>query len=69
MTLPLDFLADGVDYEMVSIEDGINANRQAMDYRRKTSTVSADTSLDVKLARSGGFAAILSPVEMTASAD
>ena len=68
LSLPLDFLGDG-QYQMVAFEDGINANRQAMDYRRKEATVDSLTSLDVKLARSGGFTAILTPVEMTASAD
>lgn len=61
LSIPLDFLDNDKDYNMVAYEDGINANRQAMDYRRKESTVNASSTLDITLARSGGFTAILSP--------
>ena len=60
-SLPLDFLPAGTTYEMLSFEDGVNAHRQAMDYRRKSATVNSAGTLDVKLARNGGFAAVLTP--------
>ena len=60
-SLPLDFLPAGATYEMTSFEDGVNAHRQAMDYRRKSATVNSASTLNVKLARNGGFAAILVP--------
>ena len=61
LSIPLDFLADGKRYRMTSFEDGINAHRQAMDYRKKTSTVNNASVLDVTLARNGGFTATFTP--------
>lgn len=57
--LPLDFLQPGKKYQMVSFADGINADRQAMDYRRSESQINASQSLVVKMVRNGGFAAML----------
>ena len=59
--LPLDFLSDG-KYRMTSYEDGVNAHQQAMDYRKRNSDVDASTVLDVKLARNGGFTAVIEPL-------
>jgi len=55
----LDFLNNGKTYEMTSFEDGINANRQAMDYRKKVSNVKAGDPVKIKMAKSGGWAAII----------
>lgn len=44
---------------MISFEDGINADRQAMDYRRKEREVSSSDKLDITLVRNGGWAAVL----------
>lgn len=60
-SIPLDFLSPGMSYDMTSFEDGANAHRQAMDYRRKNRSVDSQGTLDVKLARNGGFAAVLTP--------
>ncbi len=57
--IDLSFLADGKTYSMTSFSDGINANRQAMDYRRNESKVNKQTVLDIHMARNGGFAAVL----------
>lgn len=59
--LNLDFLTPGMTYTMTSFEDGINAHRQAMDYRRKQKSVNADTQLSVKMAHNGGWAAVFEP--------
>lgn len=59
-TFDIDFLSDG-DYDMVAFSDGINAPRQAMDYRKTTRKVSKGDKLDVKLARNGGWTAVLRP--------
>lgn len=61
MTVSLDFLDGGKEYVMEAFEDGVNADRQAMDYRRKHSVVTSDTDLNIRLARSGGFTAVLTP--------
>lgn len=57
--IPLDFLGDGRTFEMTSFEDGINADRQAMDYRKKVSQVRRGDMIDIKMARNGGWAAII----------
>jgi len=53
------FLPDNKPYRMTSFEDGINAGRQAMDYRRKESNVRKGDKLQIKMVRNGGFAAVL----------
>ncbi|MDE6171434.1 MAG: glycoside hydrolase family 97 C-terminal domain-containing protein, partial [Duncaniella sp.] len=53
--LSLDFLAPGTVYEAEWYEDGVNAPRQAMDYRRKTATVKSGDRVNMKLSRNGGW--------------
>lgn len=57
--LSLDFLEDGKNYRMTSFEDGSNANRQAMHYYKKETSVKKGQTIQVKMARNGGFAAVL----------
>lgn len=57
--LSLDFLTKDKSYKMTSFEDGINAGRQAMDYRMKEAAVSSGDKIKIKMARNGGFAAII----------
>lgn len=57
--LNLDFLKQGQTYQMTSFEDGVNANRQAMDYKKKEYTLKKDDKITVRLARNGGFAAVI----------
>jgi len=59
LTISLDFLQDGKTYHMSSFEDGINAGRQAMDYRKKESVVKKNDNLSIKMVRNGGWAAVL----------
>ena len=59
VTLNFDFLDKGASYTMTYFEDGINANRQAMDYRKKTVTIKSGDTLTIKMARNGGWAAML----------
>ena len=58
-TIKLDFLNKDRSYQMISFEDGINAGRQAMDYRCKSSQVKAGEQLTIKMVRNGGFAAVI----------
>ncbi len=55
----LDFLKKDRAYQMTSFEDGINAGRQAMDYRCKSLQVKNGDVLTVKMVRNGGFAAVI----------
>lgn len=59
LEINLDFLNTGTLYKMTSFEDGINAGRQAMDYRRKESHVKSGDKIQIKMARNGGFAAVI----------
>jgi len=55
--LHFDFLQKGRTYTMTYFEDGINANRQGMDYRKKTMQVKAGDTMTIQMARNGGWAA------------
>ncbi|WP_028296713.1 glycoside hydrolase family 97 protein [Olivibacter sitiensis] len=57
--LSFDFLDQGKTYSVTSFEDGINADRQAMDYRRNHSQVKHGDKFQVKMVRNGGWAAVL----------
>jgi alpha-glucosidase len=57
--LNFDFLEKGKTYTMTYFEDGINAGKQAMDYRRKTMQVKAGEKITIKMVRNGGWAAVL----------
>jgi len=57
--LNFDFLEKDKTYTMTYFEDGINAGKQAMDYRKKTVQVKAGDHIAIKMVRNGGFAAIL----------
>ncbi|NLU93079.1 glycoside hydrolase family 97 protein [Chitinophaga sp. Ak27] len=59
MELNFDFLEKGKTYTMTYFEDGINADRQAMDYRKKMVQVKYGDHFKLKMARNGGFAAII----------
>lgn len=54
--LDFSFLPAGVAYTAVLFKDGVNANKQAEDYRKETITVNKDSQLTLHLASGGGFA-------------
>lgn len=57
--LDMDFLEKGSNYQMTSFKDGVNAGRQAMDYKKEVTKVDSATKITVKMVRNGGFAAVL----------
>ncbi|TCD05918.1 glycoside hydrolase family 97 protein [Pedobacter frigidisoli] len=57
--LNFDFIEKGKTFTMTYFEDGINAGKQAMDYRKKIVQVKSGDKISVKMVRNGGFAAIL----------
>ncbi|ETZ19971.1 glycoside hydrolase family 97 protein [Pedobacter sp. V48] len=59
VSLNFDFLEKGKTYTMTYFEDGINAGRQAMDYRKKTVQVKSGDKIDIKMVRNGGWAAVI----------
>ena len=57
--ISFDFLPAGKEFKLTSFEDGINADRQAMDYKMKTQTVNNTTKITINLERNGGWAGSL----------
>ena len=58
-TLDFRFLEKGT-YAIEVIEDGLNADRYASDYKKLTSVISKDDQMNIKLAPGGGWVARLS---------
>jgi alpha-glucosidase len=62
LTLDLSFLEEG-EYEAVIFQDGVNAGRQATDYKKVIKKVSSHDNLTVELAPGGGWVARLEKVK------
>jgi alpha-glucosidase len=60
LTVSLSFLGDG-PYSLDATADGINADRNAMDYKRERRTVVRTDTVTLQLAPGGGYAAMLAP--------
>ena len=54
--LDFSFLPEGMSYTAVLFKDGVNANKQAEDYRKETIRIDKDSRLTLHLASAGGFA-------------
>ncbi len=59
LDVTFDFLPEGQTLSLTSFEDGINAGRQAMDYRKKTISVKKGDSYHVVMVRNGGWAGVI----------
>ena len=62
VTVDLDFLSPDTEYEAEWFEDGINAPRQAMDYRHKSGKLKASDSIKMHLSRNGGWTGRLNAI-------
>lgn len=58
LSVRLDFLSSG-SHAFRSFCDGINADRQAMDYRRQDTSVDAATTFTFRMAKNGGMAGVI----------
>lgn len=56
LTIDFSFLGEG-DWRAVIFQDGINADRDATDYKKETITISSSDKLKINLAPGGGWAA------------
>ncbi len=54
----LDFLGDG-EYKLTGFKDGINADRQAMHYNKVEKRVTKNSTIEIKMVKNGGFAAVI----------
>jgi alpha-glucosidase len=59
--LSTDFLKQG-KYHITLIEDGINANTRAEDYKMKAFDFTSGETLKINLAKGGGWIARITPV-------
>ena len=59
INLDLSFLPAGQSFTLTSFEDGINADRQAMDYKQRESKVNNAPQLTIKMVRNGGWAGVI----------
>ena len=58
MELDFSFLGEG-NYRMESMRDGINAGRNAQDYKMEKSTVTSNSKIQIHLSGGGGWVAII----------
>jgi alpha-glucosidase len=56
LSIDLSFLGEGT-YKAIIFEDGVNADKDATDYKRSVQNVTAKDKLQLKLASGGGWAA------------
>jgi len=56
LKLSFDFLQAGITYKAEIFKDGINANKQAQDYKREIKFLTKDSVLNIHLAHGGGLA-------------
>ncbi len=57
LTIDFSFLGEGT-YEIEIMQDGINADKNAVDYKRTVKQVTKADKLNIELAKGGGWAAI-----------
>ncbi|MGE5448911.1 MAG: glycoside hydrolase family 97 protein [Bacteroidales bacterium] len=57
LTLDCSFLGDG-NYEIEIMQDGVNAGKVAIDYKRIVQKVTKDSKIKIDMAKGGGWAAI-----------
>lgn len=55
----LSFLPDNKKLHLTYFEDGINADRQAMDYKKREMDVNKSAKLTLKMVRNGGWAGVI----------
>lgn len=60
--IKLDFLTES-KYKMEVFKDGMNAHRQATDYKIEETIVSPSDIVNIKMAPGGGYAAIFTPIK------
>lgn len=56
IALDFSFLGEGETYRATLFKDGVNANKQAQDYKREELTIDRNSRLTLHLASGGGFA-------------
>lgn len=56
--IDLSFLGEG-KYSLTSFEDGINADRVAIDYKKRTTEVDSQSKIHIKMVNNGGWCGVI----------
>lgn len=56
--IDLSFLGEG-KYTLTSFEDGINADRVAIDYKKRTTAVDSQSKIHIKMVNNGGWCGVI----------
>jgi len=62
IVIETSFLPKGKTYELTLIKDGINADFQAMDFKKLTLKITSGDKINIDMVKDGGYAAHLVPV-------
>lgn len=57
----VSFLKPGINYQITLIQDGINADFQAMDFKKIIKPIKAGEIIDIKMVKDGGYVAVIEP--------
>lgn len=57
-SIPLEFLNEG-EYHLTAFKDGPNAHYQAMHYNKEQKVVNSSSTIEIKMVKNGGFAAVI----------
>jgi alpha-glucosidase len=57
------FLKPNTNYQITLIKDGINADFQAMDFKRIVKPIKAGETIDINMVKDGGFVAVIEQVK------
>jgi alpha-glucosidase len=57
------FLKTNTNYQITLIKDGINADFQAMDFKRIVKPIKAGETIDINMVKDGGFVAVIEAVK------
>lgn len=60
--IDFSFLGNG-NYEVAIFKNGLNADKDATDYKRESIRVTSDQKMNIHLASGGGWAARIYPVK------
>ncbi len=63
LEIDCSFLAHGEKYRMTAVEDGVNADRRAIDHRFLTKDVSATDRFSIHCAKGGGWVGRFQPID------
>ncbi|GAA4318782.1 glycoside hydrolase family 97 protein [Mucilaginibacter gynuensis] len=63
ITINTDFLKKGVTYKITLIKDGVNADFQAMDFKKIVKEIKSGEAVTISMVEDGGYVARIEPVK------